>query len=114
MLEGVVAAPVSGELVSVFPTGHAYGIRTDQGQEVLIHIGIDTVKLNGKGFDIRVKQGDYVKQGDILAYVDLEYIKGQGKVMISPVVFTSGQRVNLKKAGKQVELLEKDVVDILR
>ena len=113
MKEGIVAAPVSGELVSVFPTGHAYGIRTSNGMEVLIHIGIDTVELQGKGFDIRVKQGDHVKQGDILACVDLEYVKKQGKAMISPVVFTTGENVNVKKTGKQIKLLEKDFIDIL-
>ena len=113
MKEGIVAAPVSGELVSVFPTGHAYGIRTNYGMEVLIHIGIDTVELQGKGFDIRVKQGDHVKQGDILACVDLEYVKKQGKAMISPVVFTTGENVNVKKTGKQIKLLENDFIDIL-
>ena len=59
-------APISGVLSSVFPTGHAYGIKGDDGVEVLVHIGIDTVKMEGKGFDIKVKQDDTVKQGDLL------------------------------------------------
>ena len=59
-----VLAPVSGTLTTVFPTKHAYGIKTDDGLEVLIHIGIDTVELNGEHFDVHVKQGDTVTVGD--------------------------------------------------
>ncbi|MBF0844136.1 PTS glucose transporter subunit IIA, partial [Streptococcus danieliae] len=60
-------APVSGEVTIAFETGHAYGLRTDQGVELLIHIGIDTVSLEGAGFDARVKQGQQVEAGEVLA-----------------------------------------------
>lgn len=105
-----VIAPLSGEIVSTFPTGHAFGIKCDDNIEVLIHIGIDTVQLNGNGFDVKVNQGVHVKQGDVLVEVDLKKIKEGGKSLISPVIFTSGETVILSKSGKQVSLLEKDIV----
>ena len=63
--------------------------------EVLIHIGMDTVELNGEGFHSLVKQGDKVQAGDVLAEVDIECIKKAGKSLVSPIVFTSGQDVKL-------------------
>ncbi|MFZ1412249.1 MAG: beta-glucoside-specific PTS transporter subunit IIABC [Micropruina sp.] len=75
---GKFYAPVSGELVTAFPTGHAYGIKSDDGVELLIHIGIDTVQLQGKGFTAAVKQGDRVEVGDLLCTVDLDAIKSAG------------------------------------
>ncbi|EJU19513.1 phosphoenolpyruvate-dependent sugar PTS family porter, EIIA 1 [Peptoanaerobacter stomatis] len=71
-------APVSGELSSVFPTGHAFGINTDDGAEVLIHIGIDTVQMEGDGFDLKVEQGQKVKAGDLLVVCDVDNIKNKG------------------------------------
>ncbi len=64
--EGVVCAPVDGTIAAIFPTGHALGIKTSDGLEVLIYIGIDTVQLNGNGFHPHVKEGDPVKTGDRL------------------------------------------------
>ncbi|MDO5551270.1 MAG: PTS glucose transporter subunit IIA [Lachnospiraceae bacterium] len=96
---GEVKAPLSGQIAAAFPTGHAFGIRTKNGLEVLLHIGIDTVSLEGKGFQVKVKEGDFVKQGDILVIVDVNYIKTQGKSVYSPVIFTSGQKIILNKTG---------------
>ena len=90
-----VIAPFDGEVVMTFPTGHAYGLRNSDGVEVLIHIGMDTVELNGEGFHSLVKQGDKVQAGDVLAEVDIECIKKAGKSLVSPIVFTSGQDVKL-------------------
>ena len=70
-----VLAPVSGEIVMTFPTKHAYGLRGNNGVEILIHLGMDTVQLEGKGFESFVKVGEYIKQGDKLAKVDIAYIK---------------------------------------
>ena len=99
LTSGTVRAPFSGEVTVVFPTGHAIGMKRADGLEVLIHIGMDTVELNGKGFSLKVKQGDYVSAGDVLVEVDLDYIKSEGKSLVSPVVFPNGQAVSLKIQG---------------
>ena len=99
LTSGTVRAPFSGEVTVVFPTGHAIGMKRADGLEVLIHIGMDTVELNGKGFSLQVKQGDYVSVGDVLVEVDLDYIKSEGKSLVSPVVFPNGQAVSLNVQG---------------
>ena len=98
--DGKVVAPFSGEIVMTFPTKHAYGIKREDGLEVLIHIGMDTVQLNGEGFECLVEKGDYVKQGDVLAIVDLDYIRQHEKSLVSPVVITSGQNISLMEKEK--------------
>lgn len=90
--DGNIVAPVSGKLETVFPGGHAYGIQSAAG-EVLLHIGIDTVELQGEGFDVQVKQGDMVKQGDVLVHVDIKKIKDAGKSAITMVLFTDGKHL---------------------
>lgn len=107
--EGKIYAPFSGEITVAFPTGHAYGIKAANGKEVLIHIGMDTVELNGKGFTPHVKQGDIVKQGDLLTDVDLDYIRSQGKPVVTPVIFTDGTPVEVLKTG-DVAACEKDII----
>lgn len=109
--EGKIYAPFSGEISVAFPTGHAYGIKAANGKEVLIHIGMDTVELNGKGFTPHVKQGDIVRQGDLLTEVDLDYIRSQGKPVVTPVIFTDGTAVKVLKTGA-VNKLEKNVVEL--
>lgn len=86
---GELRAPVSGMITVVFPTGHAVGITGDDGVEILMHIGMDTVELNGKGFTIHAKQGDKVKAGDLLIEFDIETIKAAGKPIITPIVVTN-------------------------
>lgn len=76
--EGVAYAPVTGEVTAAFPTGHAFGIKSDDGIEVLIHIGMDTVGMNGKGFGIIAKQGTRVKAGDPLGTFTSADIKAAG------------------------------------
>ena len=76
--EGKLYAPINGTVATVFPTGHAIGIETDEGVEVLLHIGIDTVSLNGKGFHKVVNQGDRVNVGDLLVEFNSEEIKNAG------------------------------------
>lgn len=73
--DGHVVAPVDGELVTAVDTGHAFGIRTADGIEVLIHIGIDTVQMMGEGFDVRVRSGQQVRAGDLLVEVDLDAVR---------------------------------------
>ena len=72
--KGVVYAPADAEIAIAFPTGHAYGLKTDNGAEILIHVGIDTVSLNGEGFEAKVSQGDRVRAGDIIGTFDSEVI----------------------------------------
>ena len=84
-----VVAPFDGEIVNVFPTKHAIALKNDDGVEVLIHIGLDTVKLEGKGFNSLTKSGERVKKGDVLVEVNIDYIKEQGLSIISPVIFTN-------------------------
>ncbi|HBG13267.1 MAG TPA: PTS beta-glucoside transporter subunit EIIBCA, partial [Clostridium sp.] len=84
-----IYAPVDGEVAAVFPTKHAIGIKGDQGEEVLIHIGIDTVKLDGKHFEVMVQQGDVVKRGQKLAIVDFESIVDDGYDTTVIVIITN-------------------------
>lgn len=76
--EGKLYAPVDGEIISVFPTGHAIGMKTEDGMEVLLHIGIDTVQMEGDGFQAFVKQGDHVKAGELLVEFDCAKIIEKG------------------------------------
>ena len=73
--EGEVVAPIEGKVDNVFPTKHAVGLKADNGLELLVHIGLDTVQLDGEGFEVLVESGDTVKVGDPLIRFDLEYIK---------------------------------------
>ncbi|MGK9430950.1 beta-glucoside-specific PTS transporter subunit IIABC [Bacillus atrophaeus] len=87
--EGLAVAPVSGAITTVFKTKHAIGITSDRGAEVLIHIGLDTVQLDGRHFDVLVKEGDKVSPGDPLVSFDIEKIKAAGYDVITPVIITN-------------------------
>lgn len=84
--EGKVVAPASGEVVVMFETKHAVSIRTEEGAELIIHIGLDTVNLRGEHFVSHVNQGDHVKAGDLLVEFDMEAIKEAGYDVITPIV----------------------------
>ncbi|MBO0409952.1 PTS transporter subunit EIIC [Enterococcus hulanensis] len=90
---GEVASPVSGTIVSVFPTKHAIGIKTEDEIEVLLHMGIDTVNLGGDAFEIKVHEGEKVKAGKIVATADLAMIQEAGKLTTMIVVFTNGDKI---------------------
>lgn len=86
----VIVSPISGTLVQVADTLHAYGIQSDSGVEVLVHVGLDTVNLQGKGFEAKVKIGDAVKKGDSLVKIDREYLIANAPSIVIPVIVTNG------------------------
>ncbi|WP_294143713.1 PTS transporter subunit IIABC [uncultured Clostridium sp.] len=100
---GEVIAPEDGQVAFVFPTSHAIGMKTEDGIEYLIHVGIDTVKLQGRGFEVFVKDGDFVKKGDKLMRFDLQYIREHASSEHCIVVFTGltdGQEIVNVKEGQ--------------
>ncbi|MFD1773298.1 glucose-specific PTS transporter subunit IIBC [Paenibacillus rhizophilus] len=112
--DGKIASPVYGKVFNVFPSKHAVGIMSDGGKEVLVHIGVNTVKLKGQGFTVLVEEGDLVAAGQPIMEVDLEYVKANAPSVISPVIFSNlpeGSSVTLKKPGK-VSIGDKDIISI--
>ncbi|HDJ6062578.1 TPA: PTS transporter subunit IIABC [Staphylococcus aureus] len=93
--QGEVRAPFNGKIQMIFPTKHAIGLVSDSGLELLIHIGLDTVKLNGESFTLHVEEGQEVKQGDLLINFDLDYIRNHAKSDITPIIVTQGNITNL-------------------
>lgn len=87
--DGTITSPVAGEVTSVFPSQHAIGITTPNGLEVLVHMGINTVELNGKGFTTSVKPGDQVTPETVLSTVDLDVLKEEGKDTAMIVILTN-------------------------
>ncbi|CZR76187.1 PTS system beta-glucoside-specific EIIBCA component [Clostridioides difficile] len=110
IMDGKIVSPISGKLETVFSSGHAFGIKGTNG-EVLIHVGIDTVALNGDGFDVAVKQGDMVKQGDVLVNVDLKRIHELGKSTLTMVLFPDGKKVNILDINKDVKIGQRICVE---
>ncbi|WP_338970205.1 PTS glucose transporter subunit IIA [Spiroplasma endosymbiont of Labia minor] len=108
---GNFVSPMDGKLITVFPSGHAYGIKHKSGVECLLHIGLDTVSLNGEGFDIKVSQNEIVKHGDKLVNIDFKTVKSKVPSMKTPLIFTEdalgGKKINIVKKGpvKQGELV---------
>ena len=82
-----ITAPLDAEVTMVAPTKHAIGLRTESGLEVLVHMGINTVEMNGEPFDVKVSVGDKVKHGDLLATMDIEAVKAAGKLATTMVIF---------------------------
>ncbi|GAE29652.1 PTS sugar transporter subunit IIA [Halalkalibacter hemicellulosilyticus] len=86
---GEVRSPIDAEVLQVAPTKHAIGLKTVDGTEILIHIGLDTVHLKGEGFTIHVAKGGFVKKGDLLADVDVTLLKERGYHILTPVIITN-------------------------
>ncbi len=100
--DGTVYAPEDGTITMLFDTKHAVGFKTDSGIEILIHVGIDTVKLNGEGFQVVAKVGDHLKKGDVIMNFDLEKIRATAKAMATPVICTNleeSQKVTVLRYG---------------
>ncbi|GGC96793.1 PTS system glucose-specific EIIA component [Thalassobacillus devorans] len=94
--EGKAVAPFDGEVVQLFPTKHAIGLKNKAGVEVLVHIGLETVGMNGEGFEASVKQGDKVKTGQTLVTFDLSKIEGQASSTVTPVIITNSNEYTLE------------------
>lgn len=112
--DGVIVSPVDGTVEMVYNTKHAVGLKTNDNKEILIHLGIDTVKLEGKGFKVFVESGQKIKAGDKLIEMDVDFIKKNAKSDISPVVFTNldeNEQVSISKG--EVNRLESDRISII-
>lgn len=107
--EGLVVAPCDGEIILVSSTCHAIALRSRTGVEILIHVGLDTVELDGQGFTLHVEQGDQVKCGDKLLVFDMEYIQRRGKVLATPMVITNGA----DKVEKIIKNLTSDAENVM-
>lgn len=108
--EGLLKSPVDGTISLVFPTGHAIGLKSKTGAEILIHIGMDTVELNGEGFEVLVSKDQEVKAGQPLVKFDLDAIKAKGYDLTTPVIITNSKsykeigdsKLSAVKAGDQL------------
>ncbi|NUK31781.1 PTS glucose transporter subunit IIA [Parageobacillus sp. VR-IP] len=103
---GKVVSPINGKVVQIFPTKHAVGLVSEEGLEILIHIGLETVELNGEGFEVAVSAGETVKVGDPLLNVDLDCLEQKHKEIVTPIVITN----LLDKAGDLEYIAENSVV----
>ncbi|MCM3757882.1 PTS glucose transporter subunit IIA [Sporosarcina aquimarina] len=102
---GTVCSPIDGKVVSVFPTKHAIGLESSSGVEILIHVGLDTVKLNGEGFELLVENEQLISRGDALLKIDVAHIKANAPSAVTPVIFTNTEKekIHLLKEGKQTQ-----------
>jgi sugar PTS system EIIA component len=101
--DGLVVSPVEGTVVQVFPTKHAVGLETKSGAELLIHIGLETVAMEGEGFEAFVAQGDKVSVGDKLISFDLDLVKEKAKSTITPIIVTNSDSFEVH-LGEDVDL----------
>lgn len=100
--EGKLYAPADGKITVAFPTGHAYGLRTEDGLDLLMHIGMDTVELDGQCFTPKVAKGDTVKRGDVIAEFDIPAVKDAGYLLVTPMVITNSKKVAASVEDAQV------------
>jgi PTS system beta-glucosides-specific IIC component len=112
--EGKIVAPVDGVLTTFFPTGHALGITSDNGAEILIHVGMDTVQLEGKHFYPKAKQGDAVKAGQVLLEFDVKAIEKEGYSLITPIVITNSDNyLDVIETDKRVIDYSEDLLTVV-
>ncbi|MFP5109786.1 N-acetylglucosamine-specific PTS transporter subunit IIBC [Neobacillus sp. C211] len=97
--KGSVVSPVDGEIINIFPTKHALGLKSKQGYEILIHVGMDTVNLKGEGFTVLVKEGEQITKGQEILKFDLDFIKKSAPSTVTPIIFTNLTKLNVKKQG---------------
>lgn len=100
--ENQIVSPIDGEVVDVFKTKHAISFRAENGAELLIHMGLDTVQLDGKGFSITVENGQKVKKGDSLGTFDIEEVTKEGYKTVTPLILLNGDQFQLSEViGEQ-------------
>lgn len=108
--DGVVYAPADGEVTTFFPSGHAIGITTMEGVDILIHIGMDTVELNGRCFTPLVKQGEDIRKGQEILHFDIEEIRKEGYELTTPVIVTNMDKFQSMNVAKEKEVTAGDAV----
>ncbi|HET7641821.1 MAG TPA: PTS glucose transporter subunit IIA [Ktedonobacteraceae bacterium] len=108
----VAVAPIAGDLVKLFPGGHAFGISTSAGVELIVHLGLDTIELKGEGFENIASEGQKVKAGTPIVRFDRATIERKGKVMLSPVVST-GTGTIIRRASGEVKA-GRDILFVLK
>lgn len=111
--DGIITSPVNGSVEMIFDTKHAIGLKDENGREILIHLGIDTVNLKGKGFEVFVNARDKVKAGDKLIKMDVNFIKENATSDISPIIFTNlNENETVSIITGEVSRLEKNRIFI--
>lgn len=108
--DGKICVPADGTVSTIFPTGHAAAITSSEGAEILIHVGLDTVKLDGKHFTIHAKEGQKVSKGDLLLEADMEQIKAEGYDIITPVIICNSDEFSSFTLSEPGEVLQGDVI----
>ncbi|KON91625.1 PTS glucose transporter subunit IIA [Rossellomorea marisflavi] len=111
---GKVVSPVDGEIMQLFPTKHAVGIKAANGAELLIHIGLETVSMKGEGFEAHVSEGSKVQAGDPLITFDVRLVEEKAKSTITPIILTNGDDMGelVKKDGTKVEAGSGEILEI--
>ncbi|CEH34975.1 PTS sugar transporter subunit IIA [Romboutsia lituseburensis] len=113
--DGIIVSPVDGTVEMVFDTKHAVGLKADNGLEILIHLGVDTVNLKGEGFEVFVNAGDKVSAGDKLIKMDVDFIQKNAKSDISPIIFTNlEENQSVKVITGKVVAKEENRIEILK
>ncbi|EKU47495.1 PTS sugar transporter subunit IIA [Staphylococcus massiliensis] len=110
--DGTVVSPINGTVDNVFPTKHAIGLKSENGLELLVHIGLDTVQLNGEGFETLVESGDTVEVGTPILKFDVSYINENAKSIISPVIITNTDALESVNVN-QLETLTKGETKVI-
>lgn len=112
--DGRICAPADGTVNTVFPTGHAAAMTSSDGAEILIHVGLDTVKLDGKHFTIHACEGQEVKKGDLLLEADIEQIKAEGYDIITPIVICNADAFSEFQMAETETVASGDVILTIR
>lgn len=108
--KGVIVSPVHGEVMQIFPTKHAVGLKTVNGVEILIHIGIETVNMQGEGFKSYAKEGDKVAKGDKLIEFDMDLVNEKADSTITPIIITNGEIVTNIDKQENIEVVAGETI----